>query len=159
MDLQSHRFLSVARPQFLSRTHTIYFKIWDPDTPALSLYVEEINQNGFRRGSDPEHFFHKLTGDEHQAHQILLEITLRPSHATWRHSISANLDISRDGSDSYYHPGGSPTTGHTTVWTSRCHPTDVFGIFGFCSILDRSRHRCDNQHALGTTSTIGRYPS
>ena len=50
--------------------HTIYFKIWDPDTPDRSLYVEEINQTGFRRGSDPEHFFHKLTGDQHQAHQM-----------------------------------------------------------------------------------------
>ena len=50
--------------------HTIYFKIWDLDTPARTLYVEEINQNGFKRGSDPEHFFHKLTGDEHQSHQM-----------------------------------------------------------------------------------------
>ena len=50
--------------------HTIYFKIWDPDSPARSLYVEEINQQGIVRQFDPEHFFHKLTGDHVQANQM-----------------------------------------------------------------------------------------
>ena len=50
--------------------HTIYFKIWDPDSPARSLYVEEINQQGIVRQFDPEYFFHKLTGDHHQANQM-----------------------------------------------------------------------------------------
>ena len=50
--------------------HTIYFKIWDPDSPARSLYVEEINQQGIVRQFDPEHFFHKLTGDHIQANQM-----------------------------------------------------------------------------------------
>ena len=50
--------------------HTVYFKIWDPDSPARSLYVEEINQQGIVRQFDPEHFFHKLTGDHMQANQI-----------------------------------------------------------------------------------------
>ena len=50
--------------------HTVYFKIWDPDSPARSLYVEEINQQGIVRQFDPEHFFHKLTGDHIQANQM-----------------------------------------------------------------------------------------
>ena len=50
--------------------HTIYFKIWDPDSPARSLYVEEITQQGIVRQFDPEHFFHKLTGDHMQANQM-----------------------------------------------------------------------------------------
>ena len=39
-------------------------------TPERSLYIEEINQNGFLRRFDPEYFFHKLTGDQHQANQM-----------------------------------------------------------------------------------------
>ena len=50
--------------------HTVYFKIWDPDSPARSLYVEEINQQGIVRQFDPEYFFHKLTGDHIQANQM-----------------------------------------------------------------------------------------
>ena len=50
--------------------HTIYFKIWDPDTPNRSVYIEEIHQHGHRRDSDPEHFFHKLTRDDGLANQM-----------------------------------------------------------------------------------------
>ena len=50
--------------------HTVYFKIWDPDSPARSLYVEEINQQGIVRQFDPEHFFHKLTGDHIHTNQM-----------------------------------------------------------------------------------------
>ena len=53
-----------------STVHTVYFKIWDPDSPARSLYVEKINQQGIVRQFDPEHFFHKLTGDHMQANQM-----------------------------------------------------------------------------------------
>ena len=60
-----------SRERSRERTvHTIYFKIWDPDAPARSLYVVEINRNGFLRRFDAEYFFHKLTGDQHQANQM-----------------------------------------------------------------------------------------
>ena len=29
--------------------HTIHFKIWHPDSPQRSLYIQEINQHGHRR--------------------------------------------------------------------------------------------------------------
>ena len=50
--------------------HTIFFKVWDPDTPHRSPYIEETNQHGQHRESEPEHFFHKLTGDRRQADQM-----------------------------------------------------------------------------------------
>ena len=78
--------------------HTIYFKIWDPDSPARSLYVEEINQQGIVRQFDPEHFFHKLTGDHVQANQMSdywrshyglpLKHGGTPHHPTWASSTS-----------------------------------------------------------------------
>ena len=78
--------------------HTIYFKIWDPDSPARSLYVEEINQQGIVRQFDPEHFFHKLTGDHVQANQMSdywrshyglpLKHGGTPFHPTWASSTS-----------------------------------------------------------------------
>ena len=78
--------------------HTIYFKIWDPDSPARSLYVEEINQQGIVRQFDPEHFFHKLTGDHVQAklmsdywrshYGLPLQHGGTPHHPTWAPSTS-----------------------------------------------------------------------
>ena len=38
--------------------------------PARSFYVEEINQQGIVRQFDPEHFFHKLTGDHIHTNQM-----------------------------------------------------------------------------------------
>ena len=49
--------------------HTIYFKIWDPDSPQRSLYIQ-VNQHGYRREFDPEFFFYKLTGDRQLANQM-----------------------------------------------------------------------------------------
>ena len=72
LDTQLYHHLAMPSPIFpRERTvHTVYFKIWDPDSPARSLYVEEINQQGIVRQFDPEHFFHKLTGDHIQANQM-----------------------------------------------------------------------------------------
>ena len=84
--------------------HTIYFKIWDPDSPARSLYVEEINQQGMVRQFDPEYFFHKLTGNHIQANQmsdywrshygIPLKHGGTPHHPTWAPSSSATTSLS-----------------------------------------------------------------
>ena len=78
--------------------HTIFFKIWDPDSPSRSLYIEEINQQGMVRQFDPEHFFYKLTGNQAQANQmsdywrshygIPLFHEGTPHHPTWASSTS-----------------------------------------------------------------------
>ena len=85
--------------------HTIYFKIWDPDSPARSLYVEEINQQGIVRQFDPEHFFHKLTGDHVQANQMSdywrshyglpLKHGGTPHHPTWASRVKSDLQPQR----------------------------------------------------------------
>ena len=80
--------------------HTIYFKIWDPDSPSRSLYVEEINQQGTVRQFDPEHFFYKLTGDYVQANQM---------SDYWRSHYGLPL-----------HHGGTP---HHPTWASSTSPT------------------------------------
>ena len=88
---------SIANPR--ERTvHTIYFKIWDPDSPSRSLYIEEINRQGIVRQFDPEHFFYKLTGNQVQANQmsdywrshygIPLVHDGTPHHPTWAPSTS-----------------------------------------------------------------------
>ena len=78
--------------------HTIYFKIWDPDSPSRSLYIEEINQQGMVRQFDPEHVFYKLTGNQAQANQMSdywrshyglpLFHDGTPHHPTWASSTS-----------------------------------------------------------------------
>ena len=86
--------------------HTIYFKIWDP----------EINQNGFRRGSDPEHFFHKLTENEHQAHQM---------SDYWRSHHSLPM---QHGGTPFQPTGTSPETAPPTIQAPAQHlATLLFG--------------------------------
>ena len=37
--------------------HTMYFKIWNPDSPHRPLFIQEINQRGYIKQSEPELFF------------------------------------------------------------------------------------------------------
>ena len=41
--------------------HTIYFKIWNPDSPHRALFIQEINQRGYIKQFEPGFFFEKLT--------------------------------------------------------------------------------------------------
>ena len=112
---------SLAYPR--ERTvHTIYFKIWDPDSPSRSLYVGEINQQGTVRQLDPEHFFCKLTGNQVQANQMSdywrshyglpLHHGDTPHHPTWASSIL---------------PSTSPTTTSTIPTVAKQLATLLFG--------------------------------
>ena len=102
--------------------HTIYFKIWDPDSPSRSLYVEEINQLGTVRQLDPEHFFYKLTGNQVLANQMSdywrshyglpLHHSDTPHHPTWASSIP---------------PSTSPTTTSTIPHVAKQLATLLFG--------------------------------
>ena len=139
--------------------HTIYFKIWDPDSPARSLYVEEINQQGIVRQFDPEHFFHKLTGDHMQANQM---------SDYWRSHYG--LPLKHGGTQ--FHPtwasSASTTTPSTVPAAAKHLATLLFGAQATDQLTSSGatssgHHRCriydDTWHSTRSTHPSGDLPS
>ena len=139
--------------------HTIYFKIWDPDTPERSLYVEEINQQGFLRQFDPEYFFHKLTGDQHQANQMSdywrSHYGLPLKH--FLHPIPTYLDIDAIKHDTDHYPRHCKAPGGPTIRSSSCRSTDFLlgHFFGSSSHPFQHGLRSCTQPVIGPAAPIG----
>ena len=155
---------SIANPR--ERTvHTIYFKIWDPDSPSRSLYIQEINRQGIVRQIRsrtflPQAYWKPSPG---QPDVRLLALSLWYSSCTWWYSTSSYMgafDI-----ESYTCPtdrtGRGETSRYTPFWCPSSWQIDRFGtsISGNSPETQRDQHVEHEQHAGAPSPTASGLPS